>query len=133
MQIRAAAPGESAEIAAILNAAYLQTDTESIEQAVRSGNVLIAERPENERSGAPESTETAPMLGALVLDGSEITAIAVRPGRRGQGIGRRLVTAARQRLGRVVAEFDPTVRPFWEAVGFEVSVLPGSDRLHGEY
>lgn len=61
------------------------------------------------------------ILGALVLDGAEIEAVAVRPGRRGQGIGSALVEAAAERRDELTAGFDPSVRPFYEALGFEIT------------
>lgn len=67
-----------------------------------------------------ESTETARVVGALALDGDRIDAIAVRPGRRGRGIGAALVRAAATRRDRLVARFDPAVAPFYEALGFAV-------------
>jgi GNAT superfamily N-acetyltransferase len=60
------------------------------------------------------------VLGALVLDGAEIEAVAVRRRRRGQGIGTALVEAAAERRNRLDAEFDAHVCPFYEALGFDV-------------
>jgi GNAT superfamily N-acetyltransferase len=60
-----------------------------------------------------------------------VTAVAVRPNRRGQGIGSALVAEALRREGRLVAEFDRRVRPFWEALDFEIEPITGSDRLRG--
>jgi len=123
MAIQTADLGEGAEIASILDAAYLQVDTDDLRGAVERGDVLVAVADGSKKSG--------PILGVTVCDGREITAIAVRPGRRGQGIGTELVAAVESRQGRVVAEFDPTVRPFWESVGFEVTERPESERLRG--
>lgn len=61
------------------------------------------------------------VIGSLALDGEEIVAIAVRRGRRGEGVGRALVAGAAERRGRLVAEFREGVRPFYEALGFEVA------------
>lgn len=60
------------------------------------------------------------VIGALVLDGERIAAVAVRPGRRDQGIGTALVEAAADRRDRLVADFDPAVEPFWQSLGFEI-------------
>jgi len=70
------------------------------------------------------------VLGALVLEGREITGVAVRRRRRDQGIGRRLVEAAAARRGTLVAEFDAAVRPFYEALGFVVESV-GDGRFRG--
>lgn len=60
---------------------------------------------------------------------AEIEAIAVRRGRRGEGIGRALVEAAAERHGSLTAEFREGVRAFYEALGFEVE--EHGDRLRG--
>lgn len=59
----------------------------------------------------------------------EIVAVAVRPGRRGQGIGSALVSAAASRREELVAGFDSDVRPFYESLGFEVECE--GDRCRG--
>jgi len=41
-----------------------------------------------------DATGEAAILGTLVLDGTAIAAVAVRPRRRGQGVGTALVRAA---------------------------------------
>ena len=60
-----------------------------------------------------------------MLDGEEIVAVAVRPGRRGQGVGTALVEAAADRRERLTAGFDPGVRPFYESLGFEIECDDG--------
>jgi len=71
------------------------------------------------------------LLGALVLDGEEVLAVAVRRSRRGQGIGTALVEAAVGRRERLVAEFREEVRPFYESLGFEVRPADEDGRVHG--
>lgn len=71
------------------------------------------------------------VLGALALVEEEIVAIAVRPGRRGQGIGTALVEAAAERRSRLVAEFDGHVRPFYETLEFEIDPATDTDRYRG--
>jgi GNAT superfamily N-acetyltransferase len=56
----------------------------------------------------------------------EIHAIAVRPRRRGQGVGSQLVGEAERRWDPVVAEFDERVRPFYEALDFDIESVGGS-------
>lgn len=119
VSIRDARPEELADLAGILDAAMLQTDA-SLQKRVSEGSVLVAVR----------DTAESPVLGTLVLIDDEITAIAVRPGRRGRGIGRRLVEAAVSR-GPVHAEFDPRVRGFYDSLGFEIERLDDSERLRG--
>ncbi|QCC48818.1 GNAT family N-acetyltransferase [Halobellus limi] len=52
---------------------------------------------------------------------TEIESIAVHRSRRGRGIGRALVDAAAARAsGPLVARFHEQVRPFYDALGFEI-------------
>jgi len=52
---------------------------------------------------------------------TEIEQIAVHRSRRGRGIGSRLVDAAAERAdGALVARFHEQVRPFYDALGFEI-------------
>nr|WP_276261663.1 GNAT family N-acetyltransferase [Haloglomus sp. DT116] len=70
------------------------------------------------------------VLGALVLDGERIEAVAVRPGRQGQGIGSGLVAAAAAHRERLVAEFDAKLRHFYENLGFDAET-EGEQRCRG--
>ncbi|QLD86240.1 GNAT family N-acetyltransferase [Natronomonas halophila] len=110
-EVRIARDDEESTVRSICNAAMLEVP----EAAVREGTVLVA-------------VEGDRILGALVLDGEEIEAVAVRPGRRGQGIGAALVEAAAERRGELTAGFDSGVRPFYEALGFEVECEDGRCR-----
>lgn len=112
-EIREATPGEYATVRSICNAAMLEVPTGLL---CRS-SVLVA-------------TDDHRVLGALVLSGPEIEAIAVRPGRRGQGIGTALVETAGRRRPRLTAGFDPGVRPFYATLGFEITCTDG--RCRGE-
>lgn len=63
---------------------------------------------------------------------SHVDAVAVARGRRGRGIGRALVTAARSAVDApVTTAFRPAVRPFYEALDFRVAPVPDADRLVG--
>lgn len=102
----------------VLDNGLLAVSVPPLEDAIDAGDVLVA-------------VETEPILGALVLDGQEITAIAVRRRRRGQGIGRLLVEHASRRRSKLVAAFEARVRPFWKSVGFEIESTAEEGRLRG--
>ena len=108
MELRRAAADETVAVRGILAAAMLEVEGADLKE----GTTLVA---------AVEGR----LLGALVLDGEEIVAVAVRPGRRGQGIGTALVEAAAVRSERLTADFDPEVRPFYESLGFDVECADG--------
>ncbi|MEA5388942.1 GNAT family N-acetyltransferase [Haloarculaceae archaeon H-GB11] len=119
MTVRDATPDEHDAVMGILDAAMLDTDPEAVRASIESGNVLVAVADDR-------------VLGALVLEGERIEAVAVRRNRRGQGLGSALVTAAFDRRDRLVAECDERVRPFYESLGFAVEPVPGaSGRLRG--
>lgn len=101
--VRAATPGEYTTVRSILEAAMLEVDPGQL----RRSSVLACVAEDR-------------VLGGLVLRGPEIEAVAVRPGRRGQGIGSALVEEAAGRRPFITAGFDPSVRPFYERVGFEI-------------
>jgi len=127
MEICQATPAHHAELLSILDAAAIRTDGDATRSAIERGDVLIA-LPDYGIEA--QRDHSVPVVGTLAVDDAEIVAIAVRPGRRGQGIGRALVTRAKQDRQRLVAEFDPGVRPFWAAVGFEIQ-KGESNRLTG--
>ena len=112
MNVRQATVREYPAARAILEAAMLELSI----GALRHGVALIA-------------VEDDRILGTLLLDGHEIAAIAVRPGRRGQGIGTTLVAAAARYRPVLIACFDRRIRPFYEALGFEIEC--DRDRCHG--
>jgi len=119
--IRAARVDELPDVLNVIDGAALETDTGRLRGAIDRGAVLVAVA-DGER-----------VLGALVLDGERVTAVAVRPRRRGQGIGTALVEAAASRRDRLVAEFDPRVRPFWEALGFAIRPADGPSTVDGGF
>ncbi|MFC7134649.1 MULTISPECIES: GNAT family N-acetyltransferase [Salinibaculum] len=120
VRVRDATVAELPDVLNVLDGAALRTDSGRLRAAIDRGEVLVAVAGPDERR----------VLGALVLDGEEITAVAVRPRRRGQGIGTELVEAAAERRDRLVAEFHPRVRPFWAAVGFDAVPVEGDDATH---
>lgn len=119
------------ELPAVLNVvdgAVLAVDTGRLRSAIDRGEVLVA------ATGGDGTRETAAdqrILGALVLDGQEITAVAVRRRRRGQGIGSQLVESAATRHESLVADFEEDVRPFWESLDFSVEPAAESGRYRG--
>ena len=73
------------------------------------------------------------VVGALVLDGRRVTAVAVRRSRRDRGVGTVLVEEAVARRGRVVTSFDARVRPFYESLGFEIRPADGGEVESGRF
>lgn len=124
MDVRPAGPDELPAVMTVLDAGLLETNAAGVRDAVASGDVLVA-------------AEEGRVLGALVLDadgpddGARIEAVAVRRARRGQGLGSALVRAAAARHGRLVAAFDAGVRPFWDALGFDVAPAAEPERFVG--
>lgn len=101
--VRPAVPAEYVTARSVLEAAMLEVGP----GALRRSSVLVA-------------ASDGRVLGALVLAGSEIDAVAVRPGRRGQGIGSLLVRAAAARRPALSASFGPALEPFYASLGFEI-------------
>lgn len=122
MRVREAEPGDVAAVLNVLDGAALTTEYELVREGVDGDAVLVA-------VGGDDADGT--VLGALLLDGDRIEAVAVRPNRRGQGIGTALVAAAADRRERLVAEFDADVRPFYERLGFTIERVPGTERYRG--
>ncbi|WP_227375224.1 GNAT family N-acetyltransferase [Haladaptatus halobius] len=111
MTVRPALPDDHLTVMRILDAAMLETDASEVRGRIDAGDVLVAE-------------DGGRILGAAVMEsrdsGGYIDSIAVRRARRGQGIGTALVEAARERHGTLTAEFDPSVRAFYESLEFDI-------------
>lgn len=118
MAVRTAQTEELAQVMNILDGSFLSTDAGEIRERIENGEVLVA-------------VDDGRLLGVLVLKGSEVISIAVRPRRRGQGVGAALVTAAFERRGQITAEFRAELRPFYESLGFDIETAPGDRRLRG--
>lgn len=122
MNIREATAADLPSVLNVLDGGLLAVDAATVQNAIDDGDVLVCV--------ATTDGEEAAVIGALVLDGRSISAVAVRRRRRGQGIGSRLVGAAAARRERVVAEFDGRVESFWQSLGFDIEPDEG-DRLRG--
>jgi GNAT superfamily N-acetyltransferase len=116
--VREAAVADLPDVLNVVDGAALRVDVDSLRERIASGDVLVA-------------VEEDRVLGTLVLDGDRIAAVAVRRGRRDQGVGTALVEAAADRRDRLVAAFDARVRPFWESLDFEVEPADEPDRYRG--
>ena len=128
VSVREATVPELPDVLNVVDGAMLDVDSGRLRGAIDRGAVLVAAAGER---GDERTAEGGRIVGALVLDGEDITAVAVRRRRRGQGIGTQLVAAAADRRERLVAEFDPRVRPFYASLGFDIEPIPGNDRLRG--
>jgi GNAT superfamily N-acetyltransferase len=122
MRIRSATQQDLPAAMNVLDGADLAVSAGTVRRRIDDGRVLLAE------SGS------GTVIGALVAlprpDGAHVEAIAVRPKRRGQGVGSDLVAAAGERWGRLTAAFDPTVSDFYRRMGFEVAAR--GERCFGE-
>lgn len=120
VRVRPATESEHAAVANVIDGAALELADDVLRAAIETESALVAVTGEDDR-----------VLGALVLDGVRILAVAVRPNRRGQGIGTRLVTAAAERRDRLVAECEESVRPFWDSLEFAIESADESGRYVG--
>ncbi|WP_135305746.1 GNAT family N-acetyltransferase [Haloarcula amylovorans] len=121
MRVREATAKDLPDVMNVLDGAALSSDVASVRESTASGGTLVAVSEDGER-----------ILGALVLDGSHIVAVAVRRRRRGQGIGTALVEAAGARRARLTAAFDADVAPFYQGLGFEIEDSDEPGRRRGE-
>ena len=120
MRVREAAVADLPDVMNVIDGAVLSADAATVRERMADGGVLVAVSADGER-----------VLGALVLDGDHVAAVAVRRRRRGQGIGTALVEAAADRRNGLTAAFDADLRPFYEGLGFEISPSEGDGRLRG--
>jgi sulfur carrier protein ThiS/GNAT superfamily N-acetyltransferase len=118
--VRVAGESDRLDVVRLLDAALLEVA--SVDERVAAGDVLVR-------------TVGGSVVGAVVLDGARVVAVAVRRERRDRGHGRALVRAARSRRGPLTASFRPAVRGFYESLGFDVERADadgGGERLRGE-
>ena len=111
LTVRRAGPRDHLGVMRVLDGANLEVDASVVEDRIDAGTVLVAD-------------DANRIVGALVgvprdSTGMHVEAVAVRQRRRAQGIGSRLVGAALARWRPLTADFDPGVKPFYDALGFE--------------
>ena len=121
VDVRTATPEDLVPICNVLDGATLEIKADVVRAAIDRNTAFVAE------------SDRSTILGTLVLDGDEITHVAVRRRRRGQGIGTALVAAATEatEAETLVARFDPSVRPFYEKLGFDVECAADDRRYVG--
>lgn len=120
VSIGSGADHDPAAILNVLDGAALSISLQTLRDASARGDLVVA-------TSSPAGT----VIGAAVLDGAEILAIAVRPGRRGQGIGTALVQAAAADRDGLVARFHPSVADFYRSLGFDCEPLEATERWRG--
>ncbi|MBV0902094.1 GNAT family N-acetyltransferase [Haloarcula salina] len=129
MRVREATEGDLPAVMNVLDGAVLEIDVATVRAGIEGDGTLVAVSGDA-RTDSESGTDR--VLGALVLDGDRVAAVAVRRRRRGQGIGTALVEAALDRRDRLTADFDAGVRPFYERLGFDVEPLSDdTDRFRG--
>ncbi|MDS0295851.1 GNAT family N-acetyltransferase [Halogeometricum luteum] len=125
-EIRPARPADRDAAVELLDAAMLEVDPGRVRERIEAGGVLVVDAGSR-------------LVGVCVLapgDGeteaeTEIIHIAVHRSRRARGLGRELVEAAAALSeGPLTATFRGQVRPFYEAVGFEITEA-GDGRFRG--
>lgn len=151
IDVRPAIEDELPAVMGVLDAAMLEVDAEAVRERIAGGpevgegdgwRVLVAVADDRvlgacvvDPGGTVESEGRAESGGRGRRGSTHVEAIAVRPGRRGQGIGTALIEAVADRRGSLTAEFDPRARPFYESLGFEVEPVaderPENERLRG--
>jgi GNAT superfamily N-acetyltransferase len=94
----------------------LESEQVLVAVAERVGGALVLVRP---------AAADVPTL-APTDEASHIASVAVRRRRRGSGIGAALVRTAAERVSSpLTAEFRPSVRPFYESLGFDIREIDG--------
>jgi GNAT superfamily N-acetyltransferase len=109
LELRPALAEERSAAMNVLDGAMLRTD------GVAVGGLWVA-------------LEEGRVIGAAMLDGDRIDAIAVRRRRRGAGVGSALVGALARSVDRLVVDCGPSVAPFWAQLGFDLETLPDGRR-----
>ncbi|MFB6127152.1 MAG: GNAT family N-acetyltransferase [Halolamina sp.] len=116
--VRVADADDRVAVARLVDGALLDLAHEDLQAGLDREDVLVAERDDR-------------VVGAVVLDGDHIAAVAVHRRHRRSGVGTALLRAAVAREGRLTAAFDADVRSFYESLGFETERRDG--RLFGSW
>jgi GNAT superfamily N-acetyltransferase len=137
LSLRVAGPNDAEAVARLINAAYLverffvdgdRTSSDEVRKLLRAGAFLLAE----DGDGAPAGCVYVEIRGQRGYFGL----LAVEPGRQGQGIGRRLVSAAEERCRSAgcsfmdiqVVDLRAELPPFYRSLGYTAS---GTAPFHG--
>jgi len=127
VRVRRGDPDDLVPVLRVLEGALLDVTAADVRAGLDEGRVYVAV--------AAREQWDAPVVGALLHEGGHVTAVAVPRHRRGEGIGRALIEAAAADVAApdepLTADFDPEVRGFYEAIGFEIR--QEDDRLHGTW
>lgn len=124
-------PAEESELPAVMNVldgAMLQVDAPAVRGRIADDGVLVAVQADRVLGACVVDTHAAGSHGGDA--DAYVEALAVRPGRRGQGIGSSLIATAADRWGTLAAQFDADLRPFYERLGFDVEAID-DDRCRG--
>lgn len=118
VSVRRADEDDVMSVLRVLHGALLDIESDRVREAIADGEAIVAE-------------DRGWVVGALVLDGNHVEAVAVRRERRTEGLGAALVEAAARDVDEpLTADFRAGVRGFWEALGFDVE--RDGNRLWGE-
>jgi len=129
VQVRTATPDDRVAVARVLDAALLATG--ELADRLAAGDVLVAVDGAVQGALVVVPSAAAPAWAREAGTDAYVAAVAVRRARRDEGVGTALVERAGER-GRLTAGFDPGLRPFYEACGFDVRPHPAEDeRLVG--
>ncbi|MDZ7849841.1 MAG: GNAT family N-acetyltransferase [Halodesulfurarchaeum sp.] len=120
MIVEEAGPEDLAAVMNVFDGADLEVSAETVDAHIDRSEVLVAR--------SKRGTVLAALVGRPRERDVRIEPIAVRPGRRGQGIGTVLIREAGTRWGRLTASFDRELAPFYRQAGFEVDY---GDRCSG--
>ena len=120
MDVRPASARDHLGVMRVLDGANLELSATAAEDRIDAGTVLVADDDNR-------------IVGALVAmqrdEGAHVEAVAVRRKRRASGIGSALVEAAADQWTPLTADFDPPVKPFYDALGFDIEQK--GDRYRG--
>jgi ribosomal protein S18 acetylase RimI-like enzyme len=125
-RIRTATADDELPVRRVIDGAMLEVP-KNLAGLIESEQVLVAvaERVVGALVLVQPAEATVPTL-APTDEASHIASVAVRRRRRGSGIGAALVRTAAERVsGPLTAEFRPSVRPFYESLGFEIREIDG--------